>query len=162
MILSTQGFMGMMTKWAVKGYPIADVKMTIKHTCEGEIQNFLENMEKEFNLENIASLFSGKVLWDKIILANDINFPVTVEFDEVEFDANLVSITVNRKMKEGSESYDYMMVFQKEVSADNSDVVLQTEYLNRKDEDDNGKMKLTAFQVKVRKQDKKDEPAALN
>ncbi len=154
--------MGMMTKWAVKGHPLADVKITIKHTCEGEIQDFLNNMEKEFNLENIASLFSGKVLWDKIILANDINFPVTVEFDEVEFDANLVSVTVNRKMKEGSESYDYMMVFQKEVSADNSDVILQTEYLNRKDEDDNGKMKLTAFQVKVRKQDKKDEPAALN
>ena len=162
MLLSTQGFQGFMTKWAVKGYPLADVKITIKHTCEGEIQNFLENMEKEFNLENIASLFNGRVLWDKVILANDMNFPVTIEFDEVEFDANLVSVTAVRKMKKGTETYEYNMVFQKEVSADNSDVVLQTEYLNRKDEDEDGKMKLTQFQVKVRKQAKKDAPAPLN
>jgi hypothetical protein len=157
MILSTQGFTGVLCKWAVKGHPLADIKMTIKHNCEGEIQNFLDNMEKEFNLESISSLFSGKVLWDKLILCNDINFPVTVEFDEVEFDANLVSVTVKRSMKEGSESYEYSMVFQKEVAADNLDKVLQTEYLNRKDEDEDGKMKTTLFQVKIRKQEKKDD-----
>lgn len=160
MLFSTQGFQGTLSKFAYKnkGDGPSEVHLLVKHTSEGEIQNFLDDLEKIFNRENIKSLFLVPLHWDKAVInKSGMGFPVSLTFDEVEFDALLTTITVNRKFKQGVESFEYSMLFEKEVDADNLDKVLVTEYLNTKHENEDGKKVLTMFQVKLKRaEDKKD------
>lgn len=160
MLFSTQGFQGALTKKVDKGGDKGFVRLTIKHTEEGEIQSFLDDVEKTLNVENVKPLFTDRVIWDKINIKN-LAHDVSVEFDEVEFDALLVEINVARKVKNGIESFEYNIVLQKEVSDDNLDRVLTVEYLGRKHEDSDGKTKVTLFQTKLKTREKKVDDTAF-
>lgn len=153
MILSTQGFQASLTKMALKKYEDAAVlALTFKHVCEGENQDFLDDLQDKLKINNISCLFENPVRWNKLAL-NTLNFSVNLKWDEVdEFNAFLESINVTQKFKEGIPVFEYQVVFSKEVAEDNLDRVLQVEYLNRKEENSvTGKKELVRYQLKVSK-----------
>lgn len=159
MIFSTQGFEGSLDKFGYKshGESVSNVVLNIKHSSEGEIQNFLDDMEQIFNRENVKGLFTPPVQWSKMIVngAGSMGLSIVITFDEVEFDAILSTITVARKFKQGVESYEYNIAFEKEVDSDNLDKILITEYLKRKHKNEDDKTVLTMFQVKIRRAEPK-------
>lgn len=165
MLLSNQGFQASLDKFGYKshGESVSNVVLNIKHSSEGEIQNFLDDIEKVFNRENVRTLFTPPVQWSKMIVnGGNIGLNVSIIFDEVEFDAILSTITVARKFKQGIESYEYNIAFEKEVDSDNLDKVLITEYLKRKHKNEDDKTVLTMFQVKIRRAEDPKKETILN
>lgn len=116
----------------------------IRHIEEGEVQVFLDSYEGKCGVQNIKSLFNCPVAWKSIKIEAGLKFKV--EFDEVEFEALLNSIKVNRSYKKGIEVFTYDLEFQKEMDKD-VDVVFST-YLNQKEEDsETGKRALIKYDV---------------
>jgi hypothetical protein len=157
-IFATQGFTGTLQSLSHKGGDPTIVKLKIKHVYEGELQNFLDSMEKTLNIKNITKLFENPILWDKLVLDSDINHAVGIEFDAVAFDAYLSGISITRKFRKDTEVYEYMLEFEKDVATDNLDKTLAIEYLNRKEENDDGKKVPVLYQIKlVLKKDKQED-----
>lgn len=127
------------------------VKFTVKHSEIGQVQFFLESIEKELKHKNIMSLFDYEVQWKSITLdASDwIKNYFVLDFDESQFDARLTEIKITRKSKQGSDHFDYIMTFQKELGANNQDSIFAKTYLNYKEEDENGKKIVILFDVNL-------------
>lgn len=141
---------GVMTKFGhAKKDENVCVVLTLKHTNEGDVQNFLDSFEKELETNNFKQLFEFPVRWKKLSIDTsdyDKNY-FSVEFDEIEFNAKLVEISVTRKTKNGIDTFDYLMTFIKEVETE--DAVAAVTYLNNKEENEEGKMVIIQYPVKL-------------
>jgi predicted solute-binding protein len=74
---------------------------------------------------------------------------MNVSFDEVDFDCDLTEIAVSRKIKNGAESFEYVLTFSKDVGLQNEDSAFVKTYLKYKEEDENGKKKIVEFDVNL-------------
>lgn len=130
------------------------VRFGVKHTSDYTTQNFLDSLEDTLNVSNIRVLFRDSIQWRKIVIDTSdwIGNKMNILFDETEFDAKLVSITVTRKTPKngGDETYEYVMEFIKEVGLDNEDAVFAKSYLKVKEEDENGKKHVMTFNVEIK------------
>jgi len=125
------------------------VKFSIRFINEGDIQTFIDSFDQKVTGGDLKRNFEYPIIWKKIVL-DTTDYEKThmkVEFDEVEFDADLVEITVNRKSKKGVVSFEYIMTFIKDVGEENEDSRFAKSYLKYKEEDANGKKKLVEFDV---------------
>ena len=125
------------------------VKFSIRFLNEGDIQNFLTPFDQKIAGGDLQKAFDYPICWKNIAI-DTTNYEKThfkVEFDEVEFDADLVSIAVSRAFKKGVEVYTYVLTFIKEVGEANEDSLFAKTYLKYKETDENGKKKLVEFPV---------------
>ncbi len=139
-------FPGVLTRIASKAKEEAVLlTFNIRHTAEGEIQQFLDSYATRCSQENIRFLTQYPVQWRSIHIEAAYKFKV--EFDELEFEAILRSIKVRRTLKKNpvTEVFTYDLGFEKEIDKD-TDLVLPT-FLNQKEMDENGKKKLIYYNV---------------
>jgi hypothetical protein len=146
MLRENKYFQGVLTRIASKAKDEQVLlAFNIRHTMEGEIQNFLSSYADRCKQPNIRELFYEPVQWKNIHIDASYKFKVT--FDALEFDAVLKSIKVRRAMKKATEIYTYDLAFEKDIDAD-VDLVLPT-FLNQKEMDENGRKKIVLFDVNL-------------
>lgn len=124
-------------------------KVSIKHTNEGDVQNFLDSFEDILGTNNFKQLFTFPVRWKKMVIdTSDYdknNF--IIDFDEIQFNGKLIDISISRKYKNGSDIFEYVLTFSKEV--EHEDIAIVVAYLNRKEEDEDGKKITVEYNVKL-------------
>jgi len=127
------------------------VRVVIKHINEGSVQAFLKPFSKKLGMENIDPIFTFPVRWKKMVIdtSDYIKPNYKVKFEEVEFIAKLMEISVTRKPIDGDDLFEYSLSFDKELSSDITDRLIVEAYLNYKEEDDDGKRLLKKFDVKL-------------
>jgi len=130
-------------------------KVSIKHTNEGDMQSFLNSFEDTLETNNFKQLFTFPVRWKKLgIDTSDYEKNhFIVDFDSVQFTARLVDIAITRKCKNGIDIFEYVLSFMKEV--ENEDTSIAVAYLNRKEEDEDGKKNIVEYDVKLTLTDEK-------
>jgi hypothetical protein len=125
------------------------VKFSIRFINEGDIQTFIDSFDQKVTGGDLKRNFDYPIIWKKIVL-DTTDYEKThfkVQFDEVEFDADLIEIAVNKKSKKGVVTFEYIMTFIKDVGEENEDSRFAKSYLKYKEEDENGKKKLIEFDV---------------
>lgn len=144
MLQEDRYFQGILTRIASKAKEEEVLlAFNIRHTMEGEIQNFLLSYANRCGQANIRELFYTPIQWKNIHIEAAYKFKVT--FDALEFEAVLKAIKVRRAFKKGTEFFTYDLSFEKSLDAD-TDLVLPT-FLNQKETDENGKKKLVLFDI---------------
>ena len=141
---------GVMTKHlhAHKGEQVLS-KVSIKHTNEGDVQSFLDSFEDALGNNNFKQLFKFPVRWKKMAIdtSDYEKNHFRVNFDEIEFDANLVEISITRKVKNGLDVFEYLLTFLKDVESEDTSIAVA--YLNRKEENEDGKKVIVQYPVKL-------------
>jgi len=124
-------------------------KVVIKHTNEGDVQSFINSFEKELGTNNYKQLFEFPVRWKKLSIdtSDYTKNYFLVEFDEIDFNAKLVDISISRKNKNGIDVFEYMLTFIKDV--ENGDTAIAVSYLNNKEENEDGKKVFVEYSVKL-------------
>lgn len=144
MLQENKYFQGILTRIASKAKEEEVLlAFNIRHTMEGEVQNFLLSYANRCGQSNIRELFYTPVQWKNIHIEAAYNFTVT--FDAIQFDATLRAIKVRRTFKKGIESFTYDLSFEKSLDKD-TDLILPT-FLNQKETDENGKKKFVLFDI---------------
>ena len=125
------------------------VKIIIKHISEGAVQEFLTPFAKRQNIENLTPLFLWPVRWKKMVFdtSDFVQNTYRIKFGEVEFEAELNSITVTRKLVNGSDIFDYSLELIKPASEGLEDRVIVEAYLDYKEENAEEKMVYKEFEV---------------
>jgi hypothetical protein len=139
---------GYMTKFGhAKKDETVCVTFTLKHVNEGEIQSFLNSFEKELATNNFKQLFEFPVRWKKLVIdtSDYEKRHFNVEFDEIEFKATLLEISITRKVKNGMDVFEYLLNFAKDVEVE--DATAAVTYLNNKEENEDGKKVLVEYPV---------------
>lgn len=141
-------FTGIMLKHAPivkKNDVFANVQ--IKTTEFGAIRTFIRPFQMA-GIEGSLDLFKESSLpWNKLnIPVSDYDLYYNIKFDSVNFDAKLINISVNTKQVKDSSVTDYILSFNKCIEASDSNV---SYYIKHKEEDENGKMKLVEYNVKL-------------
>lgn len=148
-MLRSSGFTATMTKhsFVVKNDNVF-VCLAIKHTSIGDVQHFLESFEKELKTTNIDTIMSYPVRWSKTTIdTDDYDQYMEVEFADIVFVAKLTSINISRSTKDGSDVFDYILNFRKDVEGDNKDSITAKTYLKYKEENEDGKKVIVQFPV---------------
>lgn len=127
------------------------VKIIIKHTSEGAVQEFLTPFATKQNIDNLPPLFTWPVRWKKMVFdtSDFVQNTYRIKFGEVEFEAELNSITVTRKLVNGSDIFDYSLELIKPASEGLEDRVIVEAYLDYKEENDEEKMVRKDFDVNM-------------
>ncbi len=141
---------GIMTKFGhVKKDEQVFTTFAVKHVNEGEVQSFIDSFEKELETNNYSQLFAFPVRWKKLVIdtSDYEKNNLRVQFDEVNFEATLTEISVTHKVKNGSDVFEYVLTFIKEVESE--DTVSVVTYLNNKEENDEGKKVFVEYSVNL-------------
>ena len=145
MIKENSAFAGVLKSFKTKAKEEETFQqLTITHTEEGENQSFLNSYADRCK-ENIKPLFSLPVAWKSISIEAAFRFKVI--FDEIEFLADIREIKIRKKYVRGTELFTYDLIFEKELSSDQIDLILPT-YVNQKEVDETtGKKSLIHYNV---------------
>jgi len=112
-------------------------------------QDFLASLDEAFELSLRHPFISDKIDWKRICF--DVRIPLlAVKFDELEMNAMLVGINVSRKIVKEGEIFKYDLVFHKSHNPD-IDSVFAITYLNRKEEDGDGKKTFLEYDTVIQK-----------
>ena len=134
-----------------------NIRLIIKHVSENSVQNFLDSFEDQVVSTNIKALFEFPVQWKKLVIdASDyIKNAYHIDFGDVEFTARLCEIVITRKYAQGSEVFEYSLVFEKPASEDHIDRLVVEAYLNYKEENAEGRRIIKEFDIKLELLDQK-------
>lgn len=144
-----EAFQGRLTRFGTKATKDGDVvaEFTVTHKSEQSSQHFLDSLAEEFH--NNVDKCMDYTEWKNIVFDLE-NVHLHMTFDDVEdmeMPCELKTIRINRREKEGDETYTYNLVFQKILNP-NVDSVFATTYLNRKDEDpETGKTSIVFYDI---------------
>jgi hypothetical protein len=128
------------------------VELTVKYTNSSSPQVFLKDLSEIVGGDGLMDLFKTPTLWSKITLPFQQEF--TMNFDALDFDVQLVEVTIKRKEDEDANIFEYQMKFKKDVSSE-IDPVLVTAYLKRKELDpETEKMRLISFGISLSVEEK--------
>lgn len=119
-------------------------RLVIRYLDEtGGQQNFIDSLQSTCAIPNLSQLFAYPVQWKSVVIEIAQTVEMTVDFDEITFDAQLLGIKVRRSFKKDLEIFTYDLEFQKEVDQ-NIDSIL-TDYLDKFEEIDDGKWIRAAY-----------------
>ena len=150
MIFSEQGFKGHLSKLAQHSDGEETVvKFSLKHSEDHP--DFLQGINDIFETNNISTFADAP---SKLKIALDLNLPLVVKFDQVEFDAVLIGVGLSKKESNKGIVFNYEMKFEKELEKE-MDSVLGVNYLKRKEENAKGKMELVSYTISLKKQEDK-------
>lgn len=123
-------------------------RFKLKYSAVGDDQTFLESFQQQLKLRNVYDVFDTDIAWDKIGFNTSIlsGMTFTVEFADVEFEAELLRIDVARKYKKGVTTYTYTLSMEKAVDI-NTDAVMSSNYLRRRTKNMKGKTVAAEFPV---------------
>lgn len=128
------------------------VEISIKHVNNSAPQDFLQDLSEVVGGDALMDLFKTPTQWSKITIPFQQEF--SMNFDALDFDVELVEITIKRKEDEDTNIFEYQLKFKKEVSSE-IDPVLVTAYLKRKELDpETEKMRLVSFGVSLSVEEK--------
>lgn len=141
-------FSGILNKLQERGGDDAHTQLSIKYSSQSP--DFFASLNPVFDTNNISKYVETP---DKFKISMSSNLAVTVEFDEVEFDATISELKFSKKIKKGEITFDCEIRMEKAI--DDMNKVLGVEYLNRREEDADGKSKLVLYPVKIEKKEDK-------
>lgn len=122
--------------------------MTIQHIdTTGGVQRFLESLEKGGFVHNLSGLFPNSIPWKSVDVPCSV--PVSVDFDEMSFDASVTGVKVSKKVSKKEDDSD-KYVYNISMMTPSTDAINQLVclYLNRKEEDpESGKKSLVNYSV---------------
>lgn len=153
---SSNGFNAYLTEYkpVVNKDNQIQIKMTLKYEADGEVQPFLNSVDRVLGLEKFAHYFQPAIIWDSIEFGDELNISsdMEIEFgDSFEsFPVVFNSVKVVRKYKDSVDSYVYTLKFTKEVSDGNTDISIAAAYLNAKRPDEEGREKKVKFHFKLK------------
>jgi hypothetical protein len=127
------------------------VAITIRHNDKsGGRQTFLDSFTKETGIE-LTQAFNEPINWNKINFKISASLLFSVEFDEMEFEARLTNINVNRRYskKDEVDVFEYNLVFEKPTSTDTFDSVFSETYLKYTELDHDDKKVIVEFPVSL-------------
>lgn len=139
-------FDGILSKLQEKGGDGAHTQLSIKHVSNES--DFFSSLNELFKKDNISRYVDAP---EKFKVSVSSNLKVIVEFDETEFDAILTEIKFTKKEKKGDIIFDCEIRLEKEI--DDINKLLGIQYLNNKEEDEDGKLKLVWYKVKISKKE---------
>lgn len=118
-------------------------QFTLQHIAEGDVQVFLNSFAKRMNLENVSECTSHPIAWANLKFKFAI--PMDISFDAYDFQARLDAIAVTRKEATSNqvEKCVYSLIFSKTPDIDLDSQI--KEFLNAKEEDENGKQRFVFF-----------------
>ncbi len=120
----------------------------LTYVSEEVIQSFLEPLDEIYDLCLRHVFTSDKIEWKRILF--DVRVPMLdVTFDELEMNATLVGINVSRKDIKDGDSFKYDLIFHKQHNPD-IDSVFAITYLNRKEEDEEGKKTFLEYDTVIK------------
>jgi hypothetical protein len=123
------------------------VKMTIKHTDRyGGKQTFLDSFAKESGIA-LTQSFQEPINWSNIKFNIYANIVMNIQFDEMEVEAKLDSISVAHKFVKDEELFEYSLIFVKPTSIDNFDNQFSELYYQMKEENSEGKKVIAEYPV---------------
>lgn len=127
------------------------IKVHIKHTDESPTQSFLDTFANKLGIDNMTELFTYPVRWRKMIIdtSDYSRSKYRITFGEMEFEAELYEISINRKLVHGTDIFEYTLEFMKPASGDLEDKVIVEAYLDYKEENEAGKKVYKPFEVKM-------------
>jgi hypothetical protein len=140
-------FQGTLTKLNNKTKDdVAFTQLSIKHISMSP--DFLAPINSALKLENIKTLVDSP---EKVKLSLSTNEKVSIEFDNetLTFSGKLVEVKLNKKEKKGEILFEYELKIEKEI--EDLDKVLAVEYLNSKQENEDGKSTVILYQIEIKK-----------
>ena len=124
-------------------------EFVLTHVSEEPVQNFLASWDEEHNLNLRHPFTSDRIEWKRISL--DVQIPLlVVKFDTLSMDAMLFGINVSRKVTNEGETFRYDMIFHKG-HVPEIDSVFAITFLNRQEENDNGKKVFLEYDTEIKK-----------
>lgn len=128
------------------------VEITVKYVNNSSPQVFLQDLSKVVGGDALMDLFKTPTQWSKITLP--FQQELSMNFDALDFDVELVEITIKRKEDEETNIFEYQLKFKKDVDSE-IDPVLVTAYLKRKELDpETEKMRLVSFGIALSVEEK--------
>lgn len=163
-MMRTSGFPGMLTKFTSKrlrgkSFAAGDGQDQTDKVVERLViryidqtsgwQHFLDSLQGNCGVVGLTPLFTEPVRWKNLTIdLLDQTLEMTVDFDTITFDAQLLSIKVRRSLKKDLTLFTYDLEFQKEVDRE-FDLVL-TDYLDKFEEIDEGKWVRATYPVTLK------------
>jgi hypothetical protein len=145
-------FQGRLTKFGTKTTKDGEVvaEFNIQHKSEQPTQYFLDSFSDVFG--NDVKKCMDSTDWKSIafdVEGSHIEFSID-GVDEMKMPAEIVAIKVGQKIKDGESTFTYNIVLNKLLNP-NTDSVFATTYLNRKEEDEDGKTKIAEYDILMKK-----------
>ena len=145
-------FKGRLTKFGSKTTKDGDVvaEFTLQHKSEQPTQFFLDSLSKEFN-NNINKCLDYPE-WKSVAFdVEGMHLHLTYDnVDDMVMPVELKSIKVSQKRKDGETTFTYNLTFNKVLNP-HTDSVFATTYLNRKEANDDGKLKVAEYEILLTK-----------
>ena len=124
------------------------LEFILTHTSDQQLQDFLSSLDITYNLSLQHSFTSNTINWKKIHF--DINVALLkITFDSLTMTADLIGISVSVKNKKNSSIFKYDLIFNKQHDP-NIDSTFAITFLNRKEEDEDGKKTFLEYDTTIK------------
>ncbi len=124
-------------------------EFVLTYSSEEGVQNFLQSLDDSFETSLRHPFTSDRIEWKRISF--EIAVPLLeIKFDSLKMNAMLFGINVTRKVIPEGESFKYDLIFHKNHDPD-TDSVFAITYLNRKEENDEGKKVFLEYETVIQK-----------
>ena len=122
-------------------------EFVLTYVSEDPVQGFLQSLDDEYGLFLRHIFVTDTINWKRVVF--DVHVPfLQIEFDALKMRAMLVGINVSHKAVKDGDIFKYDLVFHKEHDPE-IDSVFAITYLNRKEEDDEGKKDFLLYDTEV-------------
>jgi hypothetical protein len=117
-------------------------QINLRAVVEGDLQDLLNDIDKNMTPRRAKHLFDAPIDWDNIMMKN-LGYRMEVNinrYKSFEFEATLSQIKVSNKYKtNGSRVFTYDFTLLKECDDGDTDALIMINFLDLKEEDENGK-----------------------
>lgn len=122
-------------------------EFVLSHVSMDPVQMFLQPLDEEYSLFLRHIFTTNQINWKKVMFELHIPF-LQIEFDALKMNATLVGINVSHKVLKEGEVFKYDLIFHKEHDPE-IDSVFAITFLNRKEEDEDGKKDFLWYNTNV-------------
>jgi len=122
-------------------------EFVLSHISVEAVQMFLAPLDEAYELYLRNIFVTDKINWKRVVF--DVHIPfLQIKFDELKMNATLVGINVSHKVVKEGEIFKYDLVFHKAHDPE-IDSVFAITFLNRKEEDEDGKKDFLLYDTEV-------------
>jgi hypothetical protein len=126
------------------------LRVVIEHVSMGESQYFLESLESAVQIHTLQNSFTSPVFWKSLVI-NSSDFTrniFDVNFNDIEFTAELAQIGISHTIKKGIDCFKYKLSFDMDCAKAKELPELKF-FVKRKEKDENGKARIVKYPVTV-------------
>lgn len=124
-------------------------EFVLTYVSEKPVQDFLAPLDETYEMYLRHVFTSNRIEWKRVQF--DIYIPLLeITFDSLKMQADLVGINVFRKINKESETFKYDIIFNKGHDPE-IDSIFAITYLNRKEENQDGKKVFLEYNTNIKK-----------